>query len=320
MLRVEKQGTRLVPLGCLDLEPISLPRSDEFRQYIANSWQEFFAEVGHNLFLNGTAVDASDNGLESVDLLAVDKDGRTVVVSLHRDDEPSQLTRGLVCASRVASWDPPQILEYLSPRSTRDLETFLTVDINAINQEQRLLLIAESFKDEDLLAAKWLAQAGRVEVTCVHVTLAVDRQSQNEYLSCVQVFPPFEDQGQRSQLKEAAETTAILGDETKTLPKGIAGVAEVLTDEVEQALDSAPSATHSPLETSSGDGTREAWRQRIAQLDVKEAAESAEDTGETSSLMEPDWVTTLASRCPQLRTLARRPLRLLKSRREFSGH
>ena len=113
MLRVEKQGTRLVPLGCLDLEPISLPRSDEFRQYIANSWQEFFAEVGHNLFLNGTAVGASDNGLESVDLLAVDKDGRTVVVSLHRDDEPSQLTRSLVCASLVASWDPPQILEYL---------------------------------------------------------------------------------------------------------------------------------------------------------------------------------------------------------------
>ena len=256
---------------------------------------------------------ASDNGFESVDLLAVDKNGRTVVVSLHRDDEPSQLTRSLVCASLVASWDPPQILKYLPPGSTRDLETFLRVGINAINQEQRLLLIAESFKDQDLLAAKWLAQTGRIEVICVHVTLAIDRHSNDEYLSCVQVFPPFEDQGQLSQLNKAADSTAILGDESKTGPKGIAGVAEVLTDEVEQALDSAPSATHSPLETSSGDGTKEAWRQRIAQLDVKEAAESAKDTTEISSLIEPHWVTALASRCPQLPTLARRPSGLLKS-------
>ncbi len=86
----------MVPLGRVDLEPICLPQSDEFRQYIANSWQEFFAEVGHNLFLIGTAVRASDNVLETVDLLALDKNGCTVVVSLHQDGEPSQCCRAMI--------------------------------------------------------------------------------------------------------------------------------------------------------------------------------------------------------------------------------
>ena len=75
----------------------------------------------------------------------------------------------------------------------------------------------------------------------------MDRQSHNEYLSCVQVFPPSEDQGQRSQLNEATESTPILGDESKTVPKEVAGLPEVPTDEVEQALDSAPAGDHPSL-------------------------------------------------------------------------
>ena len=46
MLRLERQGTKLVPPGCLDLEPTSLPQSDEFRQYIANSWRSFSLKSG----------------------------------------------------------------------------------------------------------------------------------------------------------------------------------------------------------------------------------------------------------------------------------
>ena len=230
---------------------------------------------------------ASDDSVETVDLLALDKNGRTVVVSLHQDDEPSQLTRSLVCASLVASWKPPQIFECLSPRSTRDLKAFLEVDLNAINQEQQHLLIAESFTEEDLSATKWLAQRGRIELTCIRVTLALDRQTHNEYLSCVQLFPPSEDQGELSTTGEAAEGAAILIEESQTVSQPLVGLSEVPTDQAEPSSEPSPAAAHSSVETSGSVAAEETEQDLIAQLEVKDGAETAEDAEETSSLIEP---------------------------------
>jgi hypothetical protein len=59
-----------------------------------------------------------------------------------------------------------------------------------LNHAQRILLLAESFDYEVLVAAEWLNEQFNVDVRCARLALSSD--GTNEFLTCSVVFPPPE--------------------------------------------------------------------------------------------------------------------------------
>jgi hypothetical protein len=121
----------------------------------------------------------------------MDPEGRAVIVELKRGSHKLQLLQAISYAGMIASWAPSAIKDLASQHADQ-FASFLAVDDEEINSRQRIILIAEEFEYEVLVAAKWLTEKYGVDILCCHLTLATDPTSGAEYLSCVQLFPPRE--------------------------------------------------------------------------------------------------------------------------------
>ena len=118
-----------------------------------------------------------------MDLVLVDKQGRSVFVIVQRGKDLPQLSRAITCTGILARWKPSDFVRLLSESRRRELEGFLDVSSRDINQSQRGIVIAEDYDYEDLTATKWLKERHSMEIRCIRVTMAVD-SLENEYLSC----------------------------------------------------------------------------------------------------------------------------------------
>jgi hypothetical protein len=160
------------------------------QEYICNSPDAFFEEIGQALFLIAKEIQPSDDVEDRIDLLAMDKKGQAVIMELKRGNNKLQMFQAISYAGMVAKWLPDDFLGCLDADKQEKLLDFLEVEEKEeINQHQRIILIAEAFDYSVLVGADWLTEKFGVNILCCRLSIAKDAAGNAEFLVCSNIFP-----------------------------------------------------------------------------------------------------------------------------------
>jgi hypothetical protein len=189
MLKINRQSQSLSTLNAPSLSDVSISERYHLQEYIANSPEAFFRELGLELFLIGKEVEPSPNVQDRIDLLAVDREGRCVIVELKRGNNKLQMFQAISYAGMISKWEPDDFLRRLDGAQRESLVNFLEVEIDDINRQQSIVLIAEAYDYALLVGAEWLSEQHVVDITCCRIGVSLDAETGSEYLVCSNVYP-----------------------------------------------------------------------------------------------------------------------------------
>ena len=185
--------------------------------------------LGEDLLIIGKEFSGFDLTDERLDLLAVDSDGKLVVIELKRDDTGADAHwQAIKYASYLRRATAEQILEMLAEYkgvSQEDATNLLLQhlgadDLNALNNDQRIILASHRFAPEVTSAALWLNNKAPGEdlITCVTLTPYQDSDTDSLYIQATTIIPvPGEEGyvvgiGSNSQLQASGSS---LGDKLR---------------------------------------------------------------------------------------------------------
>lgn len=197
MLKIDRAQQRFVEVKRRQFEEAGYRERLDVQVMIRNSPEQFFAEMGEKLLLIAEELRPATFVDDRIDLLAVDPSGMVVVIELKRGNDKLQLLQALAYASMVAKWKPDQLVARRAALTERpdsevikELEEFLEGEPDALNQMQRVILIAEAFDFEVLSTAEWLYERYDIDIRCYRLSLSSDAQS--DFINCTCIFPPPE--------------------------------------------------------------------------------------------------------------------------------
>lgn len=208
MLKIDKANKTLVALAAKTMKESGYWERRDIQDMICRSPQEFCDELGERIWLVGSEVAPSDFVQDRIDLLGVDADSSAVVIEIKRDSHKLHLLQALSYAGMVAKWEPKHFVEELHKfnqkwgattgdtahtieDATEELEQELDEgDIESINRNQRVVLLAEAFDYEVLVTAEWLTERYEVDIRCYRIALA--NNGGDEFLTCTRAYPPPE--------------------------------------------------------------------------------------------------------------------------------
>ena len=156
--------------------------------------------LGEDLLIIGKEFSGFDRTDERLDLLAVDADGKLVVIELKRDSSGTD-----------AHWQAIKYASYLHRASADDIVRMLADyektpeseaqdklqrhlgadDLNALNNDQRIILTSHRFAPEVTSAALWLNEKAPGEdlITCVQLVPYQDGQDGPLYVQANTIIP-----------------------------------------------------------------------------------------------------------------------------------
>jgi hypothetical protein len=197
MLRIDRTARTFQVLEQRSLPEVGIRERSDLQQMIRATPDPFFRELGERLLLVGEELRPAEFVDDRIDLLAVDETGGTVIIELKRGGHKLHLLQAIAYAGMVAKWDRGRFVTERSRLTGRgqdatedEFEEFIGGDVTSLNHSQRILLLAESFDYEVLVAAEWLNEQFNVDVRCARLALSSD--GTNEFLTCSVVFPPPE--------------------------------------------------------------------------------------------------------------------------------
>lgn len=162
MLKIDPQAKQLTPLAETTLQQASIFERYDLQEAIVRSWGAFCGEVGfEELFLVGKEIVPHDSCGDRIDILALGRDGVPVVFELKRHRDRLHLLQAIAYAAMVARWDAQRFLREIRPGSEEaDELASLLRDGTFPLRTPKIVLIAESFDPEVVLAANWLSSFG----------------------------------------------------------------------------------------------------------------------------------------------------------------
>lgn len=190
MLKIDLSSRGMAQLDEKTMQSEGMKERYDLQDLIVKNPEEFFKELDEELFLIGSEISPTEKVADRIDLLALDSEGDSVIIELKRDKHKLHLLQAIPYAGMVARWKPNQFLEALTTERRKALTDFLEdsgIALEDINQDQRIVLLAEAFDWEVLITAEWLSQKFDVDISCVQLSIAVDGGSR--YLSCTQLYP-----------------------------------------------------------------------------------------------------------------------------------
>ena len=123
-----------------------------------------------------------------IDLLALDRAGRAVIIELKLGNDEKHLFQALSYAAMLSKWTSENFLRLLTSEQREGLDDFLDAGSAVeLNMRQRVILIAEAFDYQTLIAAERLSEQYGVDIACCRISLAVDQTG--EFLTCSQILP-----------------------------------------------------------------------------------------------------------------------------------
>lgn len=215
MLKIDRSNKVFVRVDNSSLGVAGLRERYDLQQMIARAPEAFFAEIGETLLLLGQEIKPSDVVDDRIDLLALDESGTVVVIELKRGSNKLQLLQSVSYAAMVSNWSHQRLIEARqnyaggsAEDAEESIEQFLKEDIEAINQRQRMILIAEDFDFAVLATAEWMFEKYEIDVRCFKLVLTVD--GPNEYVGCVRIFPQS-DLAQEASSRRTRTMGSIVG-------------------------------------------------------------------------------------------------------------
>lgn len=159
MLKFERSTKSLVPVVTRTLAESQLLERTDLQASIINSWESFSSELGYSeLFLVGSEIEPHDACRNRIDILALSRDGNPVVFELKRHRDRLQLLQAITYAAMISKWDARRFSTALGTRSDEgamELRSLLSDPAFKIGAPE-IVLMAESFDPEVILAAEWL--------------------------------------------------------------------------------------------------------------------------------------------------------------------
>ena len=164
--------------------------------------QEWVADnpgiLGDDLLIIGKEFSGFDRTNERLDLLAVDRDGKLVIIELKRDDSGTDAHwQAIKYASYLQRAKEDSIIrmaaEYRGESEEESAAALLqhldTDDLNGLNNDQRIILASHRFAPEVTSAALWLNQKVPDLITCVKLTPHQDTQTSALYVQASTIIP-----------------------------------------------------------------------------------------------------------------------------------
>ena len=142
MLKINRDNQSFSVLDTPTLADVSITERYDLQEYISNSPDAFFKEIGQDLFLIGKEVEPSKNVQDRIDVLAVDKEGTPVVIELKRGNHKLHMLQGISYDGMISPWELDDFLQLLDDDQQEALSDFLEVDRKVINRQQRIILVA----------------------------------------------------------------------------------------------------------------------------------------------------------------------------------
>ena len=169
--------------------------------------------LGGDLLIIGKEFSDFDRTNERLDLLAVDRDGKLVIIELKRDDSGADVHwQAIKYASYFARATATDIINLLSRHDgisyeaaeSRLQQHLGADDLNALNHDQRIILASHRFAPEVTNAVLWLNEKAPGEnlITCFKLTPYQDGDAL--YLQSSRFIPMPDTEGLRVGLRDSS--------------------------------------------------------------------------------------------------------------------
>ena len=156
--------------------------------------------LGDDLLIVGKEFSGFDRTNERLDLLAVDGDGKLVIIELKRDDTGADAHwQAIKYASYLRHEKPEVIVRMFAnyagiPEAEADyrlLQHINADDLNALNRDQRIILASHRFATEVTSAVLWLNEKAPGEnlITCVQLIPYHDQEQGTLYVQASTIIP-----------------------------------------------------------------------------------------------------------------------------------
>ena len=196
LFRINPENRQSDRIEEVDFARLGLRERQDIQEWVADNPNI----LGDDLLIIGKEFSGFDRTGERLDLLAVDLDGKLVVIELKRDDTGSDAHwQAIKYASYFQRATPDDVVEMAAdywnePQEdaiTRLLQHLGADDLNALNNDQRIILASHRFAPEVTSAALWLNKQGQGEnmVTCVKLTPHQDLQAGALYVQASTIIP-----------------------------------------------------------------------------------------------------------------------------------
>jgi hypothetical protein len=205
MLRIDKTKKTFIALEPKTMRGAGYWERRDIQEMICRTPDAFCQELGEDIHFVGSEIKPTDFVQDRIDLLGIDRGGAAVIIEIKRDSHKLHLLQALAYAGMVAKWEPKQFIEALRDfnkafqnsnnqtieQARDELEDVLDeADVDAINRDQRIVLLAEAFDYEVLVTAEWLTERYDLDIRCYRIALA--KHGQEDLLTCTRAYPPPE--------------------------------------------------------------------------------------------------------------------------------
>ena len=202
MFRINLENGKIRELRELkevDFANLGLKEQQDIQEWIA----DYPNILGDGLLIIGKEFGGFEGTQERPDLLAVDTDGKLVVIELKRDDSGEDVHwQAIKYASYFSDAEVEKIVGILARYkgiSSSEAETILLQHLNAenaeglneLNHDQRIILASHRFAPEVASAVLWLNEKAfnKNLITCVQLTPYKDAEANSLYLQASTIIP-----------------------------------------------------------------------------------------------------------------------------------
>jgi hypothetical protein len=170
MVEIIEKDKIFAKIGDTTMKEQKIMERKDLQEYIVNSWNVFTNEIGlPDIYYIGKEIVPHGSVKDRIDILAFDpNDSKMVIIELKRDKEKTHLIQAISYAGMVNTWSSRDIIENLQNKDDEVIEYFKN---NEMDFGIKIILIAEYFDPETILAADWLKNEHNLNITAFKIQL-----------------------------------------------------------------------------------------------------------------------------------------------------
>ena len=209
LFRVNRENQETESVSEVDFAQLGLQERRDIQEWVAANP----TILGDDLLIIGKEFSDFDRTNERLDLLAVDRDGKLVIIELKRDDSGADVHwQAIKYASYFARATETDIINLLSRHAgipaeeakSRLQQQLDAGDLNVLNNDQRIILASHRFAPEVTNAVLWLNEKAPEEnlITCVKLTPYQDGGAL--YVQASRLIPVPDTEGLRVGIRDSS--------------------------------------------------------------------------------------------------------------------